>query len=78
MIWYDMIKLDEIIQHYGYNNNSNTSPLNTRQDKTRQDKVRQDEIYIWIYVPSYDSYILLQKLVSEESYSSDSIISYLI
>ena len=34
--------------------------------------------YIWIYVPSYDSYILLQKLVSEESYSSDSIISYLI
>ena len=34
--------------------------------------------YIWIYVPSYDSYILLQKPVSEESYSSDSIISYLI
>ena len=34
--------------------------------------------YIWIYVPSYDSYILLQKRVSEESYSSDSIISYLI
>ena len=34
--------------------------------------------YIWIYVPSYDSYILLQKNVSEESYSSDSIISYLI
>ena len=34
--------------------------------------------YIWIYVPSYDSYILLQKGVSQESYSSDSIISYLI
>ena len=34
--------------------------------------------YIWIYVPSYDSYILLQKDVSEVSYSSDSIISYLI
>ena len=34
--------------------------------------------YIWIYIPSYDSYILLQKEVSEESYSSDSIISYLI
>ena len=34
--------------------------------------------FIWIYVPSYDSYILLQKAVSEESYSSDSIISYLI
>ena len=34
--------------------------------------------YIWIYVPSYDSYILLQKGVSEESYSSDSIMSYLI
>ena len=34
--------------------------------------------YIWIYVPSYDSYILLQQNVSEESYSSDSIISYLI
>ena len=34
--------------------------------------------YIWIYVPSYDSYILLQKSVSQESYSSDSIISYLI
>ena len=34
--------------------------------------------YIWIYVPSYDSYILLQQYVSEESYSSDSIISYLI
>ena len=34
--------------------------------------------YIWIYVPSYDSYILLQKPVSEESYSSDSIISYMI
>ena len=33
---------------------------------------------IWIYVPSYDSYILLQKSVSEESYSSDCIISYLI
>ena len=39
----------------------------TRQDKTRQDKTRQDEIYI-----------LLQKAVSEESYSSDSIMSYLI
>ena len=34
--------------------------------------------YIWIYFPSYDSYILLQKDVSEESYSSDSIIPYLI
>ena len=34
--------------------------------------------YIWIYVPSSDSYILLQKPVSEESYSSDCIISYLI
>ena len=33
---------------------------------------------IWIYFPSYDSYILLQKPVSEESYSSDSIMSYLI
>ena len=32
--------------------------------------------YIWIYVPSYDSYILLQKTVSEESYSSDCIISH--
>ena len=34
--------------------------------------------YIWIYVPSYDSYILLQKMVSDESYLSDNIISYLI
>ena len=34
--------------------------------------------YIRLYVPSYDSYILLQKPVSEESYSSDCIISYLI
>ena len=34
--------------------------------------------YIRLYVPSYDSYILLQQNVSEESYSSDSIISYLI
>ena len=34
--------------------------------------------YIWIYVPSYDWHILLQKTVSEESYSSDCIISYLI
>ena len=42
------------------------------QTRTRTHK------YIWIYVPSYDSYILLQKGVSEESYSSDSIISYLI
>ena len=33
--------------------------------------------YIWIYVSSYDTCILLQKLVSEESYSSDCIISYL-
>ena len=34
--------------------------------------------YIWIYVPSDDWYILLKKTVSEESYSSDCIISYLI
>ena len=48
-----------------------TSSSHTRT-RTRTHK------YIWIYVPSYDSYILLQKRVSEESYSSDSIISYLI
>ena len=34
--------------------------------------------FIWINVPSYNSYIFLQKPVSEESYSSDCIISYLI
>ena len=34
--------------------------------------------YIWIYVPPYDSYMFLQKDVSEESYSFDCIISYLI
>ena len=34
--------------------------------------------FIWIYFPSYDSYILLKKAVSEESYLSDIIISYLI
>ena len=38
--------LDEIIQRHAYNNNSNTSPLNTRLDKARQGKRRQDEIYI--------------------------------
>ena len=38
MIWYDMVMLDGIIQRHAYNNNSNTSPLNTRQVKTRQDK----------------------------------------
>ena len=26
--------LNELIQRHAYNNNSNTSPLNTRQDKT--------------------------------------------
>ena len=35
-------------------------------------------MYKWIYVPSYDSYILLQKFVRKVSYSSDCIISYLI
>ena len=38
--------LDEIIQRHAYNNNSNTSQLNSRQNKTRQGKRRQDEIYI--------------------------------
>ena len=32
---------DELIQRHAYNNNSNTSPLKTRQGKTRQDKARK-------------------------------------
>ena len=35
--------LNELIQRHAYNNNSNTSPLNSRQDKARQDKSRQDK-----------------------------------
>ena len=38
MIWYDNVMLDEIIQRHAYNNNSNTSQLNTKQNKARQDK----------------------------------------
>ena len=34
MIWYDNVMLNELIQRHAYNNNSNTIPLNSRQDKT--------------------------------------------
>ena len=33
-----MVMLDEIIQRHAYNNNSNTSQLQTRQEKTSQGK----------------------------------------
>ena len=45
---------------------------------TRTHTRTRTHTYIWINVPSYDSFILLQQYVSEESYSSDRIISYLI
>ena len=42
MIWYDNVMLNELIQRHAYNSNSNTSPLNSRQDKTRHGKARED------------------------------------
>ena len=43
MIWYDNVMWDDLIQRHAYNNNSNTSQVDSRQDKTRQDKTRQDK-----------------------------------
>ena len=44
-----MVIKDELIQRHAYNNNSNTSPLKTRQSKSREVKSRQDEIYIDLF-----------------------------
>ena len=52
-----MVMLDEFIQRHAYNNNSNTSQLNSTQDKTSQGKARQEKRRwnIHILVAYYDN-----------------------
>ena len=55
----------------------NVSLTHTYTDTNTHARTRT-HTYIWMYVSSYASYILLRKDVSEELYSSNCIISYLI
>ena len=69
--------LDEIIQRHAYNNNSNTSPLKTRQGKTGRN-IHRSVAYNDNEKDNDNNNDNHYSMNSDESYLSDNIISYLI